>query len=84
MIEGNQITWEVTDMTEQEFREKIGRIKSMIATEAARNKSEEQFQELMVLGLDILGEFLIDVKRIANRQHGGQRTPVSIGDEIPH
>ena len=44
-------------MTKQEFKSKIDRIKSMIATQTAKTKTEEQFQELTVLGLDIIGEF---------------------------
>ncbi len=53
-------------MTEDELRSKINLLKGRIKGEIAKNKSEEQFQELFLLGADIIGELFIDIKRIAD------------------
>lgn len=54
-------------MTEAELQNKIDRLKDRIRLEAAKNKSEEQFQELFLMGADILGELFMDIKRIASK-----------------
>ncbi len=53
-------------MTQQELQAKINAIKGAIRAETAKNKTEEQFQELFLLGADILGELFMDIKRIAD------------------
>lgn len=32
-----------------------------------QNRDQEQFQEMMVAGLDIVGELFMDIKRIAEK-----------------
>lgn len=54
-------------MTQAELQVKINGTKAKIIAETAKNKSEEQFQELFLAGLDILGELFLDIKRIADK-----------------
>lgn len=53
-------------MTQKELSAKLDLMKNKILAEKAKNKTEEQFQELFVDGLDILGELFLDIKRIAD------------------
>jgi hypothetical protein len=54
-------------MTKEELSSKIDLMKNKILAEQAKNKGEEQFQELFLAGLDIIGELFIDIKRIADK-----------------
>ena len=53
-------------MTEDQLQLKIDQMKDRIRREIAQNKSEEQFQELFLMGADIIGELFMDIKRIAD------------------
>lgn len=54
-------------MTQAELQVRISSMKAKILAEQAQNKDQEQFQEMMVAGLDILGELFLDIKRIAEK-----------------
>ncbi len=54
-------------MTHDQLSIKIAQMKDKIRAEQAKNKGEEQFQELFLAGLDILGELFLDIKRIADK-----------------
>ena len=54
-------------MTKEELQSKINQMKNKILAEQAKNKGEEQLQELFMSGLDILGELFLDIKRIADK-----------------
>ncbi len=54
-------------MTHEELQRKLDQMKSQIRAEQVKNKGEEQFQELFLSGLDILGELFLDIKRIAEK-----------------
>jgi hypothetical protein len=54
-------------MTQAELQVRINGMKAKIIAEQAKNKSEEQFQEIFLAGLDIIGELFLDIKRIADK-----------------
>jgi len=53
-------------MTQAQLQAKITAMKTKITCEVAKSKAEEDFQEVMIAGLDILGELFMDIKRIAD------------------
>ena len=55
-------------MTQDELRATINLMKFRISRETAKTGTEEKFQELIVSGLDVLGEFFMDIKRIADKR----------------
>lgn len=57
----------IIPMTHDQLSIKIAQMKDKIRAEQAKNKGEEQFQELFLAGLDILGELFLDIKRIADK-----------------
>lgn len=57
-------------VTQAELQVKINNMKAKIIAESAKNKGEEQFQELLLAGLDIVGELFMDIKRISEGNSG--------------
>jgi len=55
-------------MTEQEMRTKIAAVVNHLTAERdkAQTKVDEQFAEVLIAGVQLLGELFIDVKRIAD------------------
>lgn len=55
-------------MTEDKMRAKINVLANRLLKDRdkARTKTGEEFAELMLLGLELLGEVFIDIKRIAD------------------
>lgn len=55
-------------MTQEQLESALKRMASSIrnAEANARTKTEEEFAELLLLGLDLLGSYLVDIKRIAD------------------
>lgn len=55
-------------MDASEFREKIDKTSTMIvaAIPKADNPADALMAELLALGIELVGEFLIDVKRLAD------------------
>ena len=56
-------------MTHDELASKIKLMKSRILAQQAKaqTKNEEDFADLLVSGLDVLGELFLDIKRIADK-----------------
>lgn len=55
-------------MTEHEMQSRIGALVHVLKSERvnAKTKNDEKFIELGIIGIELVGELLLDIKRIAD------------------